>query len=203
MAPGAARPRRARSRRARSRESSRGRRCCACCRRGNAGGRPRLSPPWGPRPAAAQVGPPPRPAAEAALAPGRAGIAAVSPRGAAGAGSGRAGAAAPLPPPVSVLEARVGRVGGIHPDCVLHPALLKPFTAARWRPRRGGSALLRAVRGQEERVPKSSFSFSTRVPPARCEVPRHGGARQPHEHDEAQHQNPDPVGPEPGPDAGL
>ncbi|XP_054073880.1 RUN and FYVE domain-containing protein 1 isoform X2 [Rissa tridactyla] len=43
----------------------------------------------------------------------------------------------------------------------------------------------------------------SRVPSPRCAVPRHGGARQSHEHDEAQHQNPDPVGPEPGPHAGL
>ncbi|XP_031981023.1 RUN and FYVE domain-containing protein 1 isoform X3 [Corvus moneduloides] len=34
-------------------------------------------------------------------------------------------------------------------------------------------------------------------------VSHHGGACQPHEHDEAQHQNPHPVSPEPGPDLGL
>lgn len=37
----------------------------------------------------------------------------------------------------------------------------------------------------------------------RYTVSHHGGACQPHEHDEAQHQNPHPVSPEPGPDPGL
>lgn len=78
------------------------------------------------------------------------------------------------------------------------PGLKRP----RLGPGRGGRQRHRAVGGGGSAFLKTAFLFLS-SPPHSCEAPRHGGARQPHEHDEAEHQNPDPVGPEPGPHPGL
>lgn len=121
----------------------------------------------------------------------------MSPRGAAGPGSSRACAAAPVSPLAGASFVLEGSPRPCPTPVSSALRLRKVGTST------GGIALVSAERGQEEHVSKPSFSFSACVSPGRCTVQRHGGARQPHEHDEAQHQNPDPVGPEPGTDPGL